>query len=294
MSPSVTLRHDMSSRTKQSRSLRDPRHPLYLGTWKRPLPAKDIDIARDDMDEPHLKRKHAILAKYPHIKDLYGPVASTKYVAALLVTLQLSLAYYFGHVNPSTPLLVLCAYLIGGTATSNFGVIIHEATHYLCSPSPLVNRMIGLLANVCIPFPISMSFRRYHLEHHAFQGVFGKDPDLPLRWEYEWVRSGKIGKALFLFFYPMMYVIRGAAMGKSPSKWEIINWVFTISTNIAVYATCGWRGLGYLFASLWLGYGIHPGAAHFIQEHFTFVDGQETYSYYGWMNYVFMNIGTLV
>jgi sphingolipid delta-4 desaturase len=32
-------------------------------------------------------------------------------------------------------------------------------------------------------------------------------------------------------------------------------------------------------------------AAHFIQEHYTFTDGQETYSYYGWANILFLNIG---
>lgn len=28
-----------------------------------------------------------------------------------------------------------------------------------------------------------------------------------------------------------------------------------------------------------------------MQEHYTWVDGQETYSYYGWLNFPFLNIG---
>ncbi|CAG8799102.1 12159_t:CDS:2, partial [Racocetra fulgida] len=36
---------------------------------------------------------------------------------------------------------------------------------------------------------------------------------------------------------------------------------------------------------------LHPVAARYIQEHYTFDDGQETYSYYGRLNKIFMNIG---
>jgi len=88
-----------------------------------------------------------------------------------------------------------------------------------------------------------------------------------------------------------MYVFRGAAQGKMLTRWELINWAFTAATDILVYIYCGPRGLLYLFISLWLGYSIHPGAAHFIQEHYTFDDGQETYSYYGSGNLLMMNIG---
>jgi sphingolipid delta-4 desaturase len=58
-----------------------------------------------------------------------------------------------------------------------------------------------------------------------------------------------------------------------------------------VYKYFGLQGLGYLFFSLWFGYGLHPAAMHFIQEHYTYKDGQETYSYYGNWNPFFLNIG---
>ncbi|KAJ3009699.1 hypothetical protein HKX48_007793 [Thoreauomyces humboldtii] len=270
----------------------DRRHPIYLGDWKRSIPNVHDDIAKDDLDEPHIKRKHAILEQHPEIVKLYGYEPLTKYVAVLAASCQIALAYYFGKVNTeSTWQLLVSVYVVGASLTQVFGVLIHEATHNLCGESLAMNRFVGLVANIGIPVPIFSSFRRYHLEHHAYQGVIGRDPDLPLDWEVRLIKSNPLAKFTFLFFYPLMYVVRGAAQKKQPSRWEIYNIIFTVLADAIVVKYCGWRGFLYLFLSLWLGYGVHPAAAHFIQEHFTFDDGQETYSYYGCLNYLFLNIG---
>ena len=115
------------------------------------------------------------------------------------------------------------------------------------------------------------------------------DPDLPLDWERRLIRGNAFLKFLWLNIYPAMYVVRGLMMQKKPQFWELVNWAFTITTDALIWYFCGLRGLIYLFISLWLGYGIHPAAAHFIQEHYTFDDGQETYSYYGILNFFFLS-----
>lgn len=270
----------------------DPRHPLYLGDWKRSIPYVDDYFTQDTYDEPHIKRKNTILSHHPEIKNLYGVDKSTIWITILAALSQVTLSHLFGtYLYDQNILMILSAWIIGGYFTNLYGVIIHEATHCLCHENAFINRLVGLTANIGIPFPIAMSFRRYHLEHHTYQGVIGKDPDLPLDWELTLIKGNPLLKIIWVFCYPLMYVIRGAAQQKKPTKWEIINWIFTISSNTLICYFNGWKGLLYIFLSLWLGYGFHPGAVHFIQEHYTFNDGQETYSYYGSGNLFFLNIG---
>ncbi|CAB4413921.1 unnamed protein product [Rhizophagus irregularis] len=259
MPPFTKISNDIPLPTKEE-SNPDFRNPLYIGEWKKSIPYVDEDIAIDNLDEPHMKRKLSILKRYPEIEKLYGYDTSTILIVTLSSAAQIFAAYIF-------------------------------ATHNLAAATSFQNRLIGLLANIALPFPIAMSFRRYHLEHHTFQGVIGFDPDLPLEWEKKLIRGNSFLKFIWIIIYPIMYVVRGLAMGKEPCFWEYVNWVVTITFDVLIYQFCGMRGLLYLFLSLWVGYSIHPAAAHFIQEHYTFDDGQETYSYYGILNLFFMNIG---
>lgn len=88
-----------------------------------------------------------------------------------------------------------------------------------------------------------------------------------------------------------MYIIRGASFGKPVSVLEIYNITFSIVADLIIYKLFGYKALIYLIASLWIGYSFHPAAAHFIQEHYTYTSGQETYSYYGSLNWIFLNVG---
>ncbi|GBB84193.1 hypothetical protein RclHR1_10810008 [Rhizophagus clarus] len=291
MPPFTKISNDIPLPTKEDNNP-DYRNPLYIGVWKKSIPYVDEDIAIDDLDEPHMKRKLSILKRYPEIEKLYGYDTSTILIVTLSSAAQLVAAYVFGKILVDwNVLMMIYCFFFGASFTQLYGVIIHEATHNLAAPTSFQNRLIGLLANIALPFPIAMSFRRYHLEHHTFQGVIGFDPDLPLEWEKKLIRGNSFLKFVWIMIYPVMYVVRGLVMGKEPCFWEYVNWVFTITIDILVYNFCGMRGLFYLFLSLWVGYSIHPAAAHFIQEHYTFDDGQETYSYYGILNVFFMNIG---
>ena len=274
----------------------DRREPLYLGDWERSLAWRDSYFAHDDLDDPHLKRKLTILARHPQITWLYTHCKTSSPVGIMAMLVQVVLAYGFGRVwrvETAMEWLVFfaVAFTIGGSMIHLVGIVMHECTHGLVAASLTANKIVGHLINIAIPVPIAMSFRRYHLEHHTFQGVEGRDPDLPHTFELRLVRGGTAGKIIWMFFYPAMYALRGALFGLAPSRLEIVNFLWTLTTNLLILYGCGWRGLLYLLASLWLGYSFHPVAAHFIQEHYTFASGQETYSYYGWANLFFLNIG---
>ncbi len=58
-----------------------------------------------------------------------------------------------------------------------------------------------------------------------------------------------------------------------------------------IWRFCGVPGLAYVLLSTFIGIGLHPLGARWIQEHYTFVAGQETYSYYGILNRLSFNIG---
>ena len=160
----------------------------YLGDWERSQPKIHLKAATDDLDEPHVKRKHAILAAHPQVVDLYGIEPSTKYITIAVVATQLLLAYLFGHYIQSNIALFVVSYVVGGTCTQLIGTIIHEAAHSLMHESLLVNRCFAFIANIGIVFPIAASFRRYHLSHHAHQGVVGMDADLPMEWEVKLIK----------------------------------------------------------------------------------------------------------
>ncbi|KAJ2727131.1 sphingolipid delta-4 desaturase [Coemansia sp. Benny D115] len=271
----------------------DPRHPLYLGKWKRPAKTDTRHFIRDNLDEPHRKRQKAILAAHPEVRELYGNEPLTAAIGAVATVVQLAAAYLVGCVwrDLHWSVVLAIAYFLGGTVSALYGVIIHEAGHNLVFKRPLFNRLTGLMVNIPMAVPISQSFRRYHLEHHQFQGVEGMDPDLPLDSEITLIHNNPLLKTLWVFCYSAMYVIRGAVMKKKPQRWELLNLALIICVDVLIVRYMSIRSLAYLGASVFFGYGMHPGAAHFIQEHYVFRDGQETYSYYGSGNIFYLNIG---
>jgi sphingolipid delta-4 desaturase len=63
------------------------------------------------------------------------------------------------------------------------------------------------------------------------------------------------------------------------------------ATVAAIVLVFGWAPLKYLVAASILAIGLHPFGARWIQEHYVFAAGQETYSYYGPLNRVSFNVG---
>jgi sphingolipid 4-desaturase/C4-monooxygenase len=75
-------------------------------------------------------------------------------------------------------------------------------------------------------------------------------------------------------------------------RWVVLNIVCQLTFNVALVYFWGWQAFAYLGLSFFFSVGLHPLGARWIQEHYLVLDpNQETYSYYGPLNGVNMNVG---
>jgi sphingolipid delta-4 desaturase len=210
----------------------------------------------------------------------------------LIVGIQTAIAAYSAHL-PFWAILLI-AYTVGAVADHACFVIVHEAAHNLIFAAPAANRWAGILANVPLFFPSSVSFRKYHLLHHRWQGNLDYDADLPSPWEARLVGSGPVGKALwFLFFFLFEGIVRPARLKgvKFLDGWTLTNIVVQFAILGLMLHFWGPWSWAYFFLSCAFSIGLHPLGARWIQEHYIFRPGQETYSYYGPANNITFNVG---
>jgi len=187
--------------------------------------------------------------------------------------------------------VLLWAYVYGGTVNHSLQLAVHELSHNLCWQTQVYNKYTAFFANLVTGFPSSITFQKYHMEHHQWQGVDKIDTDVPTMWEVGFFNCAW-KKALWMFCQPLFYALRPMIVKqKNPGKWEAINWVIQMSFNFAIIHFFGGKAFAYLISGTLLGLGLHPTAGHFIAEHYEFTPNQETYSYYGPCNYVNFNVG---
>jgi len=240
-------------------------------------------------DEPHATRRKEILAKYPEIKSLYGFDYKTKYIVTAWVLVQFTMAYLVRSAPWWT--VILSAYCLGGFITHALVLAMHEISHNLAFAKPAYNRVLGVFANMATVVPHFSMFQKYHMEHHQYQGVDGIDVDVPTTWEGEFFTNTFL-KFCWVILQPAFYALRPFFVKpKQPGFWEAVNWTAVALTDVLVFYTLGTKSLVYLAASIVLGSGLHPIAGHFIAEHYVFIKGQETYSYYGPFNWICFNVG---
>ena len=239
--------------------------------------------------EPHAERRREMLGKYPEIKELYGPCASTKYVCTALVLIQIATAYALR--DASWLVIVLVAYAFGGVVNQALLLAIHELSHNLAFRAPWQNRLFAVFVNLPVGVPVAETFRYYHLLHHVHQGDERLDTDLPTDLERRLVQ-GRFGKLLWLFGQGFAYALRPLVVHpKKPSVAEIANFVVQVAFNVAIFHFWGLKALVYLPLGSLIVMGLHPVAGHYISEHYVFREGQETYSYYGPLNRLTFNVG---
>ncbi|XP_067941373.1 sphingolipid delta(4)-desaturase DES1-like [Watersipora subatra] len=252
--------------------------------------------ARDDFEwvyteEPHATRRKEILAKYPQIKKLFGPDPNMKWSVLMMVLTQIVAAYMIRDCSWFT--VILTAYCFGGVINHSLSLATHEIAHCLAFgiTRPVANRLLGIFANTVMAVPASVTFKRYHLDHHRYQGSEELDVDIPHKLEARLFKY-TLGKLIWMSLQPFFYALRPLVVKPKPlTIHEVINAAVVVAFDVAVIQLLGWKSFVYLLGGTLLAMGIHPVAGHFISEHYMFKKGYETYSYYGPLNLITFNVG---
>jgi sphingolipid delta-4 desaturase len=189
--------------------------------------------------------------------------------------------------------MVVAAYLFGAFVAHALLMVIHESAHGLVFRSRPANLLLGLLCSIPLVIPAGAGVHKYHLLHHEHQGRYDLDGDLPSEWEARIVGTSAIRKLIWLASIPLIMVIRPLRL-RTIDVWDppfVANLALNVTGLAMIFALTGWIGVAYLALSVLFGFGLHPLGGRWIQRHFVFVPGQETYGYSGPLNRVSLNIG---
>lgn len=185
------------------------------------------------------------------------------------------------------------AYAFGSCLNHSMTLAIHEVSHNSAFGhcKAMWNRWFGIFANLPIGVPYSISFKRYHMDHHRYLGGDGIDVDIPTNFE-GWFFCTTFRKFIWVILQPLFYAFRPLFINPKPiTHLEIINTLVQLTFDVIVYYVLGVKSLVYMLAASLLGLGLHPISGHFIAEHYMFLKGHETYSYYGPLNLLTFNVG---
>lgn len=250
------------------------------------------DFFWSEQCEPHKLRTKELIKKHPEIRKLIGRNPYTFLVILFCVVLQTTLAFLLK--DASWWLIFVVAYFVGAFADHTLFVCVHECTHNLVFKKRSLNTFAGLVANLPLVFASSASFKKYHLKHHAFQGIETLDADMPGKREANLVGNSTIKKTLWLLLYPLVQASRLGRLNKEIKLFDkdvLLNWLIQIVFVSLIFVFFGWKGVIFLLASFFFSVGLHPLGARWIQEHFLTDGLQETKSYYGPLNVVNLNVG---
>lgn len=245
------------------------------------------------MDEDiHKYRRQEILKLYPNIKKLYGPEWKSKWLSLFLLFIpQIFISLNIHKLSSINYLLV--TYFIGATITQALFLAIHELSHNLFFREVKYNKLYSIFLNLPIGIPFSISFRDYHIEHHKNLGIYGLDTDLPSKLESKFV-NGRFQKTIWLSLQIIWYACRPIFMKQyNLTVYHSLNIVIQLLFDIIIYKLYGSNPIIYFLLCNIIAGGLHPCAYHFISEHYILdnKNEQETYSYYGNLNYLTFNVG---
>lgn len=252
------------------------------------------DFHHADWDQPHPDRTRAIMKAHPEVRALFGRNPWTALIAFCVVAGQTAIAYGIGRLGWSYWWLsLLLAYAVGAFANHAMYVVIHDSIHNLVFRNRTLNKFVAILADLTNLVPGAIGFGVYHLKHHTHQGDYELDADLASRWEARLIGNKWYRKAIWLLFFPLFQITRPPRLKAITmwNRWVLINALGVVAFDVAVVYFCGWAGFAYLVFSFFFAIGLHPVGARWVQEHYTLDPEQETFSYYGPINRVALNVG---
>src|ERR1044072_151523 len=139
---------------------------------------------QSDFDQPHPERTRAILKAHPQVRALMGRNPLTALIALLVLVVQSGIAFGVSRLGPHGWWVgLLLAYGFGAFANHCTYGIIYDATHNLVFRSRILNKLVAIGADLPNLLPAAISFGIYHLKHHAHQGDYEVDADIPNHWE---------------------------------------------------------------------------------------------------------------
>jgi len=266
--------------------------PIKENTGYAPKP----EYVRVDYVQPHWTRRKAILKEHPEISEFPHHDLATALWVLICVSLMTVLAYVVRDFSPLA--LFTVAYLVGATILHAQWVLIHELTHDLVFENPHLNTFFLLVCNLPHLIPSGISFRHYHRQHHGHLNETYLDPDVPSPLEDSIFGRSAVGKAFWLCFFSIIQSIRvtrhfATPMAPRTDLPAVLNIVFNALYTYFIYYTCGLSSVIFLLLSSLMAVGLllHPLGARWIAEHYAVFPNQETYSYYGYLNYLMFNIG---
>lgn len=230
-------------------------------------------------------------AKYPEIKDLMKPDTNLIWIVIMMILTQAVALYLVKDLDWKW--VIFWAYAFGSCINHSMTLAIHEISHNNAfgNYKTMWNRWLGIFANLPIGIPYSVSFKRYHMDHHRYLGGDGIDVDIPTDFE-GWFFCTTFRKFMWVILQPLFYALRPLFINPKPiSSLEFINIVVQFTFDIIIYYVLGIKSLVYMLSASLLGLGLHPISGHFIAEHYMFLKGHETYSYYGPLNLLTFNVG---
>jgi sphingolipid delta-4 desaturase len=251
----------------------------------------NIEAPWEYSEEPHVQRRKDILEKHPEVKKLMGCDPWIALYVSMKVVTQIGIAWLMR--DASWRLIVPVAWVVGATINHWLGGAIHEIGHNLAfgHKYPLCNRALGMWANLPLVVPLSISYKKYHSDHHKYLGHDVIDVDTPTWIECKLFRN-PLTKLIWLACNPIFHGIRPFFKNPVPIQGlEVVNFFVQMGFNYAVFSVFGIKSLMYLLVGTLLGLGLHPVAGHFISEHYLFQKGQATTSYYGPLNFFIYNLG---